>query len=212
MNINLSVSINPNTLQYTDDIFIVDDTVKDYNLFISPFYAIESDILSIFMEDETAYLTQVSKLIFEQSIKIDDKLTTRIIADLGLSPQEAFRLKREYVICSAVYKFGRVFHKDFIKSVKKSKFLADLKVSLDIEKDTGMLTSLLNDAKNCMEEIEGLIGISTGFSSFVKGGSNPCNYTSYRQWYPSMGNNTPAVSIAAGKVSAFCQKYKIGVN
>jgi len=51
MNINLSVSINPNTLQYTDDIFIVDDTVKDYNLFISPFYAIESDILSIFMED-----------------------------------------------------------------------------------------------------------------------------------------------------------------
>ncbi len=212
MNINLTVSINPAVLAYQDSSPMGAIPATNYNLFVSPFYAMETDILAVFMEDQSQYLDQVAKLIFEQSMKIDDKLTTKIVSDLGLSDQEAFRLKREYVICSAVYKFGRVFHKDYTKAVKKSKFLADLKVSLEIEKDPTMLLSLLHDAKECMDEIEGLTGISTGFSSFVKGGSNPCNYTSSRQWYPSTGGNRPAVSIAASKVATFCNKYKIGPN
>jgi hypothetical protein len=211
MNINVAISINTGTPMYLDATPVGSDQFN-YNILLKPFYAMESDILTVFMEEYDKYINTVSKIIFEQSIKIDDKLTQAIVGSLGMTPQELFRLKRQYVICSSVYRFGRVFHKDFITSVSKSKFLADLKVSVEIQKDPRMLEALLQDAKHCMDEIEQTVGVEFSFGSFVKGGSNPCNMVSERQWYPSNGDNTPAISIAATKVGSFCRKYKIGPN
>lgn len=185
-----------------------------FDMFLSPFYAMEQDVMGVFGDEMDRYFDQIRSMIFENSIKADLLLNAGAIANSGMSAQEVFLLKRQYVICKTVYSFGKIFHRDYMRSVKKSKFLADVKVSLEIERDPGMLARLFNDARECWEEIEALFDLAGGhgFMTFVKGRSNACNRTSSREWWPTDGRGGPRVPIAASKASNFCRKYKIGVN
>lgn len=186
---------------------------ESLDILLSPFYTLEQDVIAVFADDGREYFNTLRKIIFEASMKVDDILTAERQAHLQLSQQEAFRMKREYVTCVAIYKFGRIFYRDYLKSVKKSKFLADVKVSLEIEKEPGLIQSIAADAAECIEELEGLFGIGSNFGSFVKGRSNACNNApSNREWFPSGSNGYPRVAIAASKTSAFCKTYKIGIK
>jgi hypothetical protein len=208
-NINITVSIKPGILLDTDGDPIVVTGECSYNILLNPYYAMEYDIARVFLEDYLSYTEDLRRIIFESSIYISEFT----LEDSNMSPEQIFRLKRQYVICRSVYNFGRIFHRDYMTAVKKSKFLADFKVSLEVQNDPSMIKSILEDAKECYEEIESLMHImsgNSGFSTFVLGKNNPCNKTSSRQWWPSHGDGTPKIPLAARKAENFCHKYKIG--
>jgi hypothetical protein len=209
-NINLTVGVSGLLDTNSNPITVLNQ--GSFNILLSPFYAMEQDVLGVFLEEQDNYISGIRKTIFEGSIRVDGFLNPTVQESLQLSDEEAFRLKREYVICFSVYNFSKVFYRDYLTSIKKSKFLADLKVSMEIERDPQFIKMISHDAKDCMEELEAMFGIGSGFSSFVKGRSNSCNSTSNRSWYPGIGSGYPRVPIAATKASVFCKEYKIGVN
>ena len=206
---NIQINLELTGLQFQDGTPIEAITVDPINMNLSPFYAMEKDVAKVFMDEYMPYMDKLQELIFESSIRADDLFSANVIRAFNLNAQEAFRIKRNYVLCKAIYEFGKVFHRDFIKSTSKSKFLADIKVSLEIEKDMSILSSILMDAKSCIEDFEAL-AITSTFSSFVKGERNPCNRTSNREWYPAQGGNRPRISMATASWSSMCRKYKIG--
>lgn len=211
MNIKFNISIKPNMIKKADGQDYKSTRHGEYSLLLSPFYAIEQDIIRVFMEDSDKYFDFVRQSIFEASIKADKIFNKKFISQFDFSDIDAFSIKRDYVICSVTYQLGNTLHKDYLKSIKKQKFLADLKVSLEIEKDPKMLNNIIEDAKACMTDLENLV-TGFGFNTFVKGQNNSCNKESTRQWYPSLPNNEPRVPLAASKFSTFCTKYKIGQN
>ena len=209
MNINFALSFNSGLRDTSGNEISLSGSLSE-DILLTPFYATENDILLILMDEPSvAYHNRARELIFNNSVVVDDKL--RLVADI--ESDRLFRLKRQYVMCLSIYQFCKIFYKDYMKSIKKSKFLGDVKVTLDVERDPSFIMQMANDAKECYEEIEEILMIAGGgaMSSFVKGRSNACNYTSNRQWYPKTHGNNPRVPIAASKVGSFCVKYKIGI-
>jgi len=212
MNIRQTTSFNDGLQDILGNPIQIVGTVY-YDILLDPFYCTERDILLIVMEEPSdKYIEWVRELIFNASIRADDVFNTEILKALGLTPEQEFRLKRQYVICLASYQFYKDFYKDYMRSIKKSKFLGDVKVSLDVEKDPTFIMQISDDAKECYESIADIVGVGAGMNSFVKGRSNCCNYTSSRQWYPKLDGGHPNVPIAANKAVTFCNKYKIGVK
>lgn len=210
MNINTSISINDGVLDTSGNPITLSGTIS-VDMLLSPFYATEKDILSIIMDEPSGeYINQVREIIFNSSVMVDDKITPSMISEFGLSSDQIFRLKRQYVICLSAYEFAKGFYRDYLRAIKKSKFLGDVKVSLDVEKDPSFIMQISADAKECFESIESSMA-GVGMSSFVKGRTNSCSKSSSRQWYPGLGGGNPRVPIAASKVVGFCNKYKIGV-
>ncbi|MDB4533396.1 hypothetical protein N9242_00890 [Vicingaceae bacterium] len=184
-----------------------------HDLLLDPFYATERDILSIVMDEPTTkYIDMVREMIFNSSIMANDKITNTMLANNNIDAEQGFRLKRQYVICLTSYDFYKTFYRDYMKSIKKSKFLGDVKVSLDVEKDPSFIVNVFNDAKECYLSIENILGVGLGMSTFSKGVNNACNYTSDRQWFPGLNGGNPRTPIAANKAMGFCSKYKIGVK
>jgi len=212
MNIRELISINNGLLDMDGNPIVIKGVIK-YDILLSPFYCTERDILTIGMEEPSAdSIEYVRELIFNSSIIANDTFNTVVLGGMGLQKEEEFRLKRQYVICLVSYQFYKDFYKDYMRSIKKSKFLGDVKVSLDIERDPTFIMQISNDAKECYESIAGMVGLGAGIGSFVKGGYNYCNNTSDRQWFPGLDGGNPKVSIAANKTSSFCNKYKIGIK
>lgn len=210
MNIKLKISFNDGLLDI-DGNPITMVGVSDHDLLLEPFYATERDILSIVMDEPTQkYIDMVREMIFNSSILADDNLAPESLAKFSLSVEEVFRLKRQYVICLTAYDFYKTFYRDYMKSIKKSKFLGDIRVSLDVEKDPSFIMNVFNDAKECYTSIEVSIGVGLGMAIFVKGSNNICNNRSDRQWFPAVNGSIPRIPIAASKVTGFCSKYKIG--
>lgn len=211
MNIKLNLSFNNGLLDTGGNPVSLVGTISE-DMLLSPFYATENDVLSVIMDDpEDAHKQKVREIIFNSSIVADDKITNSVMAEWDIPADQAFRIKRQYVICMSVYEFSKGFYRDYLRAIKKSKFLGDVKVSLDIEKDPSFIMQISNDAKDCFEEITDSLTGGTGMSSFVKGRSNSCNIVSNRQWFPGLGRGMPRIPIAASKASAFCAKYKIGI-
>lgn len=211
-NINLSILFGSGLLgANSESVTVIGEYIDD--IFLEPMYAIPSDVMGVFAEDIGSYEQQIKKLIFENSIKADQMFTPERVTTLRLTPEMSFMLKRQFVICSSIYRFGDIFFRDYLKSVKKSKFLADFKVSLEVEKDPTLIKKIIDDAKECMDEIAGMLSVGFNFETFSKGSCNPCNLKRpYREWWPSEGGNRPNVPLAASKASDFFRIYKIGAN
>lgn len=211
MNINIQISLI-NLQDSAGDPLIPIGEFED-NIFLNPFYATEFDIMTPFGEEVGDYRTTIRGIIFDSSLKASMLFTPDRVLALGLSSEEAFMLKRQFVICTSIYKFADVFFKDYLKSINKSKFLADFKVSLSVEKDPSLVNKILEDAKECADEIKAMMQIGFNFEIFSKGSANIKNLQRpYREWWPSNGNNTPTVSLAATKATDFIRIYKIGSN
>jgi hypothetical protein len=207
---NIRIDIGLTGLLDTTSNPITVSSTGSFDILLSPFYATEQDIIGPYADEVGEYTTSIRRHIFEASIKVDQILTTQRVQYLGLTDQELFMLKRNYVICWAVYQFGKVFYRDYLKSIKKSKFLGDFKVSLEVEKEPSLIQRIADDAKECYEELEELFGLSDGMGTFVKGRYNECNQRSDRQWWPGDRTGYPHIPIAATKSSTFCRRYKIG--
>lgn len=212
-NINISITLNATNFIDENSVQLVPDSSASINMLLSPFYATEMDVMMPFGEDPGSYTDKIKEIIFNNSLKIDQLLTSERKKYLELSDADAYMLKRNYVICSSVYRFGDIFFKDYLQSIKKTKFLADFKVSLEMDKDPGLIKKLIGDARECMDEIMDMLQIGNGFMTFSKGSMNPYNKTAgTREWWPSEGNSNPKVSIATSKAASFLKVYKIGAN
>lgn len=213
MNIQINISLNSGTLQNTDGQDIVLSSNQfDYDFYLDPFYATENDILCVFMDEYDDYIARIRKMIFEGSVKIHNILTEKLRKQLGMSVQEAFLFKRQYVICYSIYNFSKIFYREYLTSVKKSKFLADVKISLEVEKDPSLIANIGQDAKDCMKDLEAMLGTAGGlqFMTFVKGECNSNNQVSFRMWFPTLGSNYPRIPVASDKYAVGNNLYKIG--
>ena len=212
MNIRETISINDGLQDVYGNPIIIEGFVY-HDILLDPLYCTVRDILSIVMDEPSEkYIEYCRELIFNSSIRADDVFNTLVLKQMALSDEQEFRLKRQYVICLTSYQFYKDFYKDYMRAIKKSKFLGDVKVSLDVEKDPSFVMQIVADAKECFEAIANSVGVGAGMETFVKGRSNSCNMTSSREWFPKLDGGYPNVPIAANKVTNFCTKYKIGVK
>lgn len=216
MNIKLTIRLQNRVLKTLDDSkFIIFDKKQSYyvqNLLLLPLYALPVDITDVFLEDPSPYLQPLYKILLEGSIEADTQLgfSGYINMRFGVSPQIQFLIKRNYVIAYATYRFAEVFYRDYLKAVKKSKFLADVKVSLDIERDPDFINQLKADAQQKMKEIKQVMDSPSNIQGFIKGAANSSNKTSARLWFPSLGNNFPDSSMATAKSMFRGSPHKIG--
>ncbi len=170
------------------------------NVLLTPFYATEEDVSSPLLLEPTAYVESIRRIIHTGSISIDN-LIEMLRLNINLTDKQLFILKRDYVICYGIYELGKQINLDYLKSQNKSKFLGDVKVSLEIQNDSKFLTMTLEDAKNCLDAITSILrDMSTSdsmMSTFVKGECNPNNKASWREWWTSYP--LKAVPMAATK-------------
>jgi hypothetical protein len=216
MNIEIKLRVLDGILKTADDTkFLVFDKSNSHlcqNALLAPMYALPNDIIDFFMEydDDSQYIKPIWRILFEGSLEADALITPYVQATYNLNTVTQFYIKRRFVISYAVYQFSKVFYRDYLKAIKKSKFLQDIKVSLDVEKDPNILKNLREDAKQEMLNIKTGLNAPYNMMGFVKGAANSYNKTTARLWMPSLGNNFPDISMATGKSPFFGKLYKVG--
>lgn len=196
----------------------VDRTPRDVSIQqligLSPVYATPGDILLYFSEsrDESTEeaISKLEELIFNSSVYIDSYLGRKRIDKL--TPEELFIIKREYVICDVTNKFGNLLNRDLLSSSKVVKTLGDFSVTRDLKFNRGLLTSLLNDAKDCARDVLKALDdlVSPLAMGFVKGINRDSNRRADRLWWHPDGINP--VPIGANKVLDKSRLYKSGAG
>lgn len=216
MNIKINIRLQDEVLQTEDDEIIIFNKGSNFfsgSILLNPLYALPSDISDLFLEDGFGPYEQILyRICFEGSLEADRLLSSSRASFWRLDPQTIFYIKRKYVICYATYHFSKVFYRDYLKAVKKTKFLADLKVSLEIQKEPDLINQVQGDAKNCMMDISSAIMSTDSMNIFVKGSCNPCNKTAHRLWFPSLGHNYPDEITATARTVFGGTIYGIGTQ
>lgn len=190
MNINLKLSI---PFKDTDEtLTLVADTL------LEPFYITEREVLSVFLEEYSdRFVKGAREIIFYSSIKANEILELKL---QHFDIEELKTIRRQLTLCLAIIGFGNKFNSDFIKSMSRSKTLADFTVSTTVANDSGFLNNIIKDAQICVNDLTSLIQeINSGDSVarlFVKGQLNTVNYDSHRLWahrnLPSFSTETHA--------------------
>lgn len=190
MNINLKLSI---PFKDTDEtLTVVVDTL------LEPFYITEREVLSVFLEEYSdRFVKGAREIIFYSSIKANEILELKL---QHFDIEELKTIRRQLTLCLAIIGFGNKFNSDFIKSMSRSKTLADFTVSTTVANDSGFLNNIIKDAQTCVNDLTSLIQeINSGDSVarlFVKGQLNTVNYDSNRLWahrdLPSFSTETHA--------------------
>ena len=190
MNINLKLSIPFKDTNET--LTLVADTL------LEPFYITEREVLSVFLEEYSdRFVKGAREIIFYSSIKADEILELKL---QHFDIEELKTIRRQLTLCLAIIGFGNKFNSDFIKSMSRSKTLADFTVSTTVANDSGFLNNIIKDAQTCVNDLTSLIQeINSGDSVarlFVKGQLNIVNYDSNRLWshrnLPSFSTETHA--------------------
>lgn len=181
--------------------------IEDINLslMLSPFYCTEGEISGEFLQQESnAYNEQIREAIFNGSLEIDTYLEL-IAPSFQSKPELLFKIKRDYVLCYAIYGIGNLIYLDYLKSTRKEKFLGDVKITLEYENDPTAIRDKSQSALDCMNAIKSLFNSWSGSDSmmniFVKGQYNSSSKTSDREWwYNAPYENPVSVPIAGTKL------------
>lgn len=155
-------------------------------LFLTPFYAVEEDVIGPFTSLKDEQLPWVRKLLFNASLT--GLRLTRTIEKLNLlSSVDLFSLRRDLVICMVTNEMAKQLYKDSLNSISRAKTLGDFSVSTSTKGDSLALGKILSDSSNCVDEIKELISNieQSGIlpSTFVKGQYNPKTRHSARLWW-----------------------------
>ena len=173
MNINLKLTIP--LINETGD---TKELKVDSNLFLTPYYATEDDILSTFSEVSENELPVLRKIIFNASL-IANRLTDKVEQLKILTPKMLFALRRDYVICLATNELAKRLNASNLKSKTQSKTLGDFTVSTSHTNDTTVLTKIFEDSSACLKDIERLINEAEQDRilpvDFIKGRYNSAN-------------------------------------
>lgn len=178
MNLRLSLKI-PFTNSATI-LTVVADTC------LNPFYVSEKELLSIFLDKYTEeQFSSAREIIFFNSITADDLIRDSL---KNLSEKEIALFKRNLTLCLSTIAFGNKFNSDFIKSLSRSKSLAEFSVSTSATNDPQFVVNLIRNATQCVEDakeaLESYAANGEGLiQSFVKGARNAKAVQVDRLWH-----------------------------
>lgn len=177
MNIQLGIKIPYKDLE-KDPISIVVNTL------LNPFYISETELLVVFFDEYSNRLVESAReVIFLCSLRADDIINLKLKL---LTDKDILLIKRELTLCLAISMFGLRHNSDFIKSMSRSKTLADFTVSTTMANDSGFVNSIIKDAKKCVEDLLGMIEELNGsglVNIFVKGEFSNFGFDSSRLWH-----------------------------
>lgn len=198
MNENIIISFN--LLDENNQSVVCDPVVV--NVLVDPFYCTEAEVAGEFLKEESfAYYDQIRELIFNGSLEIDSFIELYGIST-GLTSQQLFKIKRDYVLCYSIYYLGNLLYLDYMKSSRKEKFLGDVKITLEYENDPSSIRGKSEDAKGCMDGIKRLFESWNTSGSmmniFVKGELNNSSRSASREWWW----NQPYTNIINSPVAA----------
>lgn len=185
MNINLQL-----TIPYIGS----EETVKiGVNTLLTPFYITERELLTIFLTDYSDRLVESAReIIFYSSIRADETLELNLKL---VTQDELLTIKRQLTLCIATILFGNKHNSDFIKSMSRSKTLADFTVSTTVSNDAGFITNILKDAQSCIDSllrvIEEFNTAGSFVNIFIKGELSLHGFDSSRLWHH---RNLPVLS------------------
>ena len=176
------------------------------NILLSPFYVTERELLSVYLTDYTDNQLKLAReVIFYNSVEVDN-LFRNILENL--TEQEQFALKRRLTLCMSIISFGNKFNVDYVKSLSRSKTLAEFSVSTSTTNDPYFVINIIKEAKECVETIKDIINRSGEglIRTFVKGMLNDKNLNSNRLWHHF---NLPVQSTEthASKMKQFNGRY-----
>lgn len=153
------------------------------NILLSPFYVTEKELLSVYLTEYTdEQLKLAREVIFYNSIEADN-LFRNVLE--SLTPQEQFALKRRFTLCMSIISFGNKFNIDYVKSISRSKTLAEFSVSTSKTNDPYFVVNIIKEAKECVDTLKDIINRSGEglIRTFVKGMLNSKNLDSNRLWH-----------------------------
>lgn len=178
MNINVKI-----TIPFKDS---VDTLVVSADLLLNPFYVSERELLAIFLETYTEeQFKSAREIIFFNSITADELIKDHL---KDLPEKELALFRRNLVLCLSTVAFGNKFNSDFIKSLSRSKSLAEFSVSTTNVNDPQFVVNIIKDAKQCVEEAKELIEVISMNGEglikwFVKGENSANAKHSDRLWH-----------------------------
>ena len=186
MNINLQI-----TIPFLDG---TSELKFGVNTMLTPFYITERELLTIFLEDYSErFIESAREIIFYSSIRADEliKLNLKLVTQ-----DELLTIKRQLTLCLATILFGNKHNSDFIKSMSRSKTLADFTVSTTVSNDSGFISNILKDAQACIDDLLSIIEEMNTAGSFVnifvKGELSLHGFDSARLWHH---RNLPELSV-----------------
>lgn len=178
MNINVKITL---PFKATADTLVV-----SADILLNPFYVSERELLAIFLEKYTEeHFKSAREIIFFNSITADELIKDHLDQ---LPEKELALFRRNLVLCLSTVAFGNKFNSDFIKSLSRSKSLAEFSVSTTNVNDPQFVVNLIKDAKQCVEDAKELIDViamkGEGLIKwFVKGENSDNVKHSDRLWH-----------------------------
>ena len=182
-------------------------------LFLTPFYCIEADVLSPFSSLKNEQLPWVRQLIFNASLTV--YRLTKLIEKLNILPiDDLYLIRRDFTICLVTNDMAKQLNKDAVNQQSRSKSLGDFSVSTTVKGDTTALSKIFSDSNQCIGEMKNLIAdleLSRVLpATFVKGRYNPNTVESNRLWWNSDLPLTAVDGFASKKFRFNGSKYKAG--
>lgn len=153
------------------------------NLLLNPLYITENELLSVYLTKYTELQFKAAREIaFYASLKADEIIGNKLD---DLTNKEKFSFKRQLTLCLATIMFGNKFNTDYIKSLSRSKSLAEFSVSTSSTNDPQFVLNIIKDAQQCVDDIKSVINMAGDvlIRTFVKGALNDSNPTSNRLWH-----------------------------
>lgn len=132
------------------------DVKVESNLFLTPFYCVEEDIVPFFQDCTEEDLPFIRQAIFQNSLQVD-RLVEKVEKLKILEPKQLFSLKRDYVICATNNELAKRLNLSNLKSQSKSKTLGDFSVSVSQTGDNTVLNKIFAESAKCLRDIEALI-------------------------------------------------------
>jgi len=193
MNINLKL-----TLPIINEQGEEKDIKLDSNIFLTPYYATEEDIIPTFPMFEEEDLPILRKVIFNASLTVN-RITSKVEEWKLLTNKELFALRRDYVICLSTNEFAKRLNSENIKAKSQSKTLGDFTVSTSQTNDNTVLNKIFSDSSKCVRELEKLLNDAEQDRiipvDFVKGRYNLANIQANDRlwWLKDLGGGSRVI-------------------
>ena len=114
------------------------------NLLITPLYITERELLARYLTKYTEdQFDSAREIIFYNSLRADEMVGNKLD---NLSTKEQFSFKRKLTLCLSVIEFGNKFNTDYIKSLSRSKSLAEFSVSTSSTNDPQFVLNFIKEA------------------------------------------------------------------
>lgn len=178
---------------------------------LDPFYASVHDIeihFPIEANFSEEFIPRINEIIFNKSIWIDNYLRRKKI---GLSPEELYIIKRDYVICATIADIANILYINLSKGGLVKKILGDFTVERESHIEPFGAKNIKDDADQCIQDILEAIDEMSRFTAmtFVLGKCNCKGRRADRLWHhPKFLSKMP---IAANKyLESDGRYYKTG--